>query len=190
MNADALASKRVSELRKALGYTLDELAERSGVSRSTISLIERQETSPTAAVLDKLARALGVTLPGLFTDPDQAERTPVSRVSDQPAWTDPGSGYVRRQVSPRGYESAIELVEVTFPPGVTVAFEGAARRSVTHQQAWVLAGEMEITVDRETWRLKTGDCLAMRLGAPIVFRNPTRTRARYALALTTIVSAG
>ena len=58
---------RVRQLRAERGLSLDGLAERSGVSRSMISLIERAETSPTAVVLEKLAAALDTTLAGLFT---------------------------------------------------------------------------------------------------------------------------
>jgi mannose-6-phosphate isomerase-like protein (cupin superfamily) len=49
----------------------------------------------------------------------------------------------------------------------------------------MLEGTMEITVGDSSWRLKAGDCLAMRLDSPTVFRNPTRQRARYLVALTT-----
>ena len=189
MNIDAFIAKRVRDLRKARGYTLEELADSSGVSRSTISLIERKETSPTAAVLGRLADALGVTLAALFSDELQkSEQQPLAQRSDQQVWTDPASGYVRRHVSPRGFASPIELVEVVFPPGKSVAFENVARSVVTHQQVWVLEGEMQVRVGEMTWQLKTGDCLAMVLDQHIGFRNAGRKPARYVVALTTLPS--
>jgi transcriptional regulator with XRE-family HTH domain len=187
MNVDTLIAKRVRDLRKTRGYSLGTLAELSGVSRSMISLIEREETSPTAAVLNKLADALGVTLASLFSDDSRSmSELPLARLSEQQVWKDPASGYVRRHVSPSGYASPIELVDVTFPPGKSVAFENVMRNVVTYQQVWMLEGEMEITAGEQTWRLQTGDCLAMELGQHIVFRNPTRNQARYAVALTTL----
>lgn len=186
MNIDDLIAQRVRELRKQRGLTLEQLADHSGVSRSMISLIERQETSPTAAVLNKLADALGVTLPALFAHgAATAERQPLAHVTDQPIWTDPASGYMRRHVSPANYGSPIELVEVRFPPGQSVTFESATRSVVTHQQVWMLEGSMQITVGEQVWRLKAGDCLAMELGPHVTFHNPTRQSARYALAVTT-----
>src|SRR5436190_361146 len=96
---------RVRELRAAHRLSLDAIAQKSGVSRSMISLIERGESSPTAAVLEKLAAGLGVTL-GVLFDPLAAEDDtpdgPVARRADQPEWQDPASGYVRRNVSPPG----------------------------------------------------------------------------------------
>ncbi len=189
MSIDILLAKRVHELRKARGYALDTLAGLSGVSRSMISLIERGETSPTAAVLNKLADAFGVTLASLFSDEAGSAPSPLSRQSEQHVWKDPASGYVRRHVSPSGYASPIDLVEVLFPPGETVTFETIVRSVETHQQVWVLDGEMTVTVDGEAWHLKAGDCLAMVLGQRIVFHNPTGQQARYAVVLTTLSGA-
>src|SRR5436190_12310832 len=97
-------AERVRELRAAQGLSLDALATKSGVSRSMISLIERGESSPTAAVLEKLAVGLGVTLASLFdaTTAAQGPTGPVARREEQPQWKDPASGYVRRNVSPAG----------------------------------------------------------------------------------------
>ena len=187
MNVDALIAKRVRDLRKARGCTLDDLADASGVSRSMISLIERRETSPTAVVLNKLADALGVTLAALFsTEPRSVAEQPLARLSEQQVWKDPASGYVRRHVSPSGFASPIELVEVIFPPGESIAFENVMRNMVTHQQIWMLEGEMEVVAGEKTWHLQTGDCLAMVLDQRVVFRNPGLEQARYAVALTAL----
>jgi transcriptional regulator with XRE-family HTH domain len=180
---DRIAS-RVRELRDAQGFSLDALAERSGVSRSTISLIERGQSSPTATVLDKLATALAVTLASLFEDSaaPAAELSPMARAATQPVWTDPTSGYVRRNLSPAA-RSPIQLVEVNFPAGQQVAYDTSARDVEIYQQVWMIEGVMEMTVGEAHWRLETGDCLTMRLDCPIVFRNPTREPARYLVAL-------
>jgi len=189
MDINARIAGRVSDLRKDHGFTLDALAERSGVSRSMISLIERGQSSPTAAVLDKLADGLGVTLVTLFDEPSRgAEASPLCRRAEQPIWKDPASGYVRRNVSPTGYPSPIQLVEVVFPAGQRVAYDGTARHTEIHQQVWVIEGSLELSVGAKVWRLGAGDCLAMQLAEPIVFRNPTRKPARYVVALATALS--
>ncbi|MFT3956737.1 MAG: XRE family transcriptional regulator [Piscinibacter sp.] len=185
MEIDAFLAARLRDLRRARGLTLEQLAELSGVSRSMISLIERQETSPTAAVLNKLADAFGVSLPAFFAgEARSADPDPVSRRADQHVWTDPASGYVRRHLSPAGMASQIELVEVNFPAGATVVFDNPLRRLGIEQQIWVIKGAMDITLEQRTWQLQTGDCLAMVLGARITFHNPGLQPARYVLALT------
>ena len=187
MDVNARISRRVKELREARGWSLDALAERSGVSRSNISLIERGQSSPTATVLDKLSAGLGVTLASLFEGATarSADPSPVARVVDQPLWADPDSGYLRRNVSPP-LPSPLQLVDVVFPAGPRVAYETGAREAEVHQQVWMIDGVMEVSVGEAHWRLAAGDCLAMRLDRPIVYRNPTQRDARYLVALVTL----
>jgi len=175
---------RVAELRAAQGLSLDALATRSGVSRSMISLVERGESSPTAVVLEKLATGLGVVLADLFDAPAaaKADSGPVARREAQPEWRDPASGYVRRNVTPPG-NHPLQIVEVHFPAGARVAFESAGRDARVHQQVWLLEGAMDITLGVERHRLREGDCVAMQLDRPIMFHNPTRKAARYAVVL-------
>lgn len=167
------------------GLTLDGLAGRAGVSRSMISLIERGESSPTASVLHRLATGLGTTLASLFAEEEQFEASPLARRADQSVWRDPETGYLRRNLSPPGFPSPIELVEVILPPGARVAYDSVPRSIGISQQAWVLEGTIGLTVGADTHRLALGDCLAMRVDGPTVFRNPTDRPARYVLALTT-----
>lgn len=177
---------RVRELRAQHGLSLDTLAHRTGVSRSMLSLIERGKSSPTAVVLEKLATGLRVTLASLFDPPNasaQAASGPLARRADQPEWQDPGSGYRRRNVSPPGVPQPMQIIEVHFPPRARVAFESGARDRRVHQQIWLLQGTMNITVGRECYRLREGDCLAMQLNRPTMFRNPTRRPARYAVVI-------
>jgi transcriptional regulator with XRE-family HTH domain len=184
MDVNLRLARRLRALRDAQGWSLEALAERSGVSRSAISLIENGRSSPTATVLDKLATALGVALASLFEEERTAGAppSPVARVAEQPVWTDPASGYVRRNVSPAA-PSPIQLVDVVFPAGGRVALEAGAPD--VEQQVWMIDGTMEVGVGDERWRLEAGDCLAMRLDRPITYRNPTRRAARYLVALAT-----
>lgn len=174
---------RVRELRDAQNLSLEALAKTTGVSRSMISLIERAECSPTAVVLEKLSVGLGVVLASFFEAPkqEQASRPPLARAKDQPLWRDPESGYVRRNVSPAGPPRAGQIVEVEFPAGMRVVFDSSTRGMVIHQQIWVLEGSMEIGVGNEHHLLKKGDCLRMEHDKPILFHNPTRRTARYAV---------
>jgi transcriptional regulator with XRE-family HTH domain len=184
MDINQLIAHRLRELRDAGGLSLALLAERSGVSKSNISLIERGESSATATVLDKLTAALGVTVASLFEKPAEHAPSPVARLADQPVWTDPGSGYVRRNLSPAQY-SPIQLVEVNFPAGQRVAYETSTRDVDVHQQVWIIEGRMEVSVGARLWTLETGDCLAMRLDQPIAYHNPTDKPARYLVSLVT-----
>lgn len=187
---NAHLATRLRDLRTESGLSLEALSERTGVSRSMISLIERGESSPTAAVLDRLAAGLGVTLASLFADRDSQGAAPLARRADQRVWRDPESGYTRRNLSAPGFPSPMELVEVVLPAGARVAYDTGHRASAVHQQIWILEGEIDLSLGGDTYRLSAGDCLSMRLDRPTVFRNHADCPARYLVALATDARAG
>lgn len=182
IDLDRRLGARLKGLRHARGLTLDQLAERSGVSRAMISRVERGESSPTAALLDRLCAGLGVLLSALFRE--EAQGGPLARRSEQPVWTDPDSGYVRRSVSPPGTGSRLEIVEVEMPAGARVLLDAPRGGFRLDQQLWLLEGELSLTVGGREHRLAAGDCLAMLLDGPIAFHNPGEVPARYAVVLT------
>ena len=189
MSIDTLISTKLKTLRKRQNLTLDALAERSGISRSMISLIEREKSSPTATVLNKLADALGTSLPKLLSDSSEETEYKsqcVSSIKTQKTWQDPESGYIRRQLTPINSTSTVELTEIIFPPTKRVTFENMLRNIEIHQQVWVISGEIEISDDDSTWRLKEGDCLAFQQKENTTFFNPNNTEARYLIALTSL----
>lgn len=175
-------ARRVAALRASRGLSLEQLAASSGVSRSTISLIERAETSATAVVLEKLAAGLGLALAALF-ETERAAPGPLMRRAEQSQWRDPASGYLRRNVSPPDHPSPLRIVEVEFPAGKRVLLEGATPEVAIDEQVWLLEGAMVLTLGGQRHRLEAGDCLALRVDGPIEFHNPTRRPARYAVVI-------
>jgi len=65
--------KRVRDLRKARGWTLEQAAGQAGLARSTLSKIENGQMSPTYEALKKLAEGLSISVPQLFTPAAQAQ---------------------------------------------------------------------------------------------------------------------
>lgn len=176
MDIEAVIAERLKTLRTERGWSLDELAQHSGVSRAMISRIERQEASPTAGLLSKLADALAVTLSGLMSEP-QMPRHQVSRRDAQPQWRDPQTGYLRRLVSPAGGEHDTDIVAIDLPPGTTVRYD--AHTAPDEQQVLLLQGRLRLTVGGEVLELRPGDCTRMPLDADHVFENPAEDTAHY-----------
>lgn len=76
---------RVRDLRRSLGWTLEEAASRAGLARSTLSKIENGQMSPTYDALKKLAGGLSISVPQLFTAPSKAQvmgRMAVTKASE------------------------------------------------------------------------------------------------------------
>ena len=156
-NVEERLAARLHGLRSERGLTLDALAERSGVS-----------------------------LASLFAEEERKDAAPLARRADQRVWRDPDTRYVRRNLSPPGFPSAIELVEVLLPPKAHVTYESPLRAPAIDQQVWALDGALQLTVGETTHDLAAGDCLAMRVDQVTAFRNPTRRPARYLVALTMV----
>lgn len=181
---NARIARQVKALRTARQLTLDALAAKAGVSRSMISLIERGEASPTAVVLERLAGGLGTSLASLFAgEREEAVPQPLVRRSAQMQWRDPASGYLRRTLSPPGWPSPLQLVEIEFPAGARVAYETGGRETAMQQQVWVLEGSIQVMLGDQLHQLAEGDCMAMVLDRPVVYSNPSSAPARYVVAI-------
>jgi transcriptional regulator with XRE-family HTH domain len=167
--------------RLARNLSAGALAERSGVSRAMIGKIERGEAQPTAALLGRLSAALGMTLSELVARAEGGGRQLV-RAVDQPVWTDPGTGYRRRAVSPAP-GGPLELVDVELPARAEVSYP-AGSYAFIHQQIWVLQGHLRFREGDTVHELDVGDCLQLGPPAPCSFINPTGESCRYLVALT------
>ncbi|GHB02516.1 MULTISPECIES: helix-turn-helix domain-containing protein [Streptomyces] len=178
---DARLAARLSQLRTERGWSLDELSRRTGVSRSTLSRLERGELSPTATALGRLCSAYGRTMSRLLMEVE-AEPPVLVPVAQQPVWRDERSGFVRRSVSPPHAGLRAEIVEGTLDAGAALSYENPPVPGV-EQHIWVLEGTVEITVDDTAHTVSAGDCLRFRLHGPSHFHCPGPERVRYALMI-------
>ncbi|MFB7595566.1 helix-turn-helix domain-containing protein [Streptomyces sp. NPDC056160] len=178
---DARLGARLAELRSGRGWSLGELAERSGVSRSTLSRAERAETSPTAALLNRLCHVYGRTMSQLLSE-IETEPAPLVRAGEQTVWEDRASGFVRRSVSPPHTGLRGELVEARLAPGADIAYDRPPVPGL-EQHIWVLDGVLDVAAQDAEYHLRAGDCLRLRVWGPTRFRCPGPARARYVLAV-------
>jgi transcriptional regulator with XRE-family HTH domain len=174
-------AQRLARLRAERGWSLDALGERTGISRATLSRLERSELSPTAAMLGKLCTVYGWTLSRLMAE---AETRPPNLVpaAEQPEWKDPESGYRRRVVSPPAPGLRGELVEVRMPAGASVSFDTSPIAGLEHH-LWMLEGSLTLEVEGSTFRLRAGDCLRYVLAGPTRFQGTGKREARYVIAM-------
>jgi len=171
----AAFGERLRGARRARGWAIDRLAAESGVSRAMISKIERGESSPTAVVLGKLSAALELSVSELLAPP--ADRpSAVRRAADIPKWLDPGTGYLRRQVSTPGFPAAV--TEVTLPAGARVPYPAGAYAFIA-QLIWVLGGQLTLADGPATHVLAPGDTFELGEPRPREFRNEAGADCRY-----------
>ncbi len=165
---DRQIAQRLKSLRGERGWSLEELARRSTVSRATLSRLENAEVSATAAVLGRLCAAYGMTLSRLVRLVEN-EFAPLIARDDQPVWTDPKTGFVRRSVSPPAQTLAAEALEARLQPGTEIIYEHPPRAGLEHHII-LIEGSLSVTVDGREHRLGPGDCLRYQLFGRSEFR--------------------
>lgn len=173
-------AQAVRAQRQRHGWSLDELAARSGVSRAMISKIERQASTPTAVLLARLADALGVSLNALMFDPDTTAShvSATSTINDQALWRDPASGYTRRMLSAARGTGDVEIVAIELPGAARVRFEATASYRIDGR-VLLLEGRLQITLAAEVLTLQPGDCARVALHLTHELHNPGNDDARY-----------
>ena len=185
-DAESGLATRLRAERESRGWSLADLATRSGVSRAMVSKIERGEASPTAALLGRLSAAFGLTLSQLFAKIEDRHMGWLARRDQQPAWQDPETGFVRRSLSPPG-PAPLELVWGELPPGAEIAYPASSYAFIADQQLAIVDGALTIArgaPEHETvYRLAEGDCLRWGPPADTVFRNEGVARCRYVVAV-------
>lgn len=182
-NTDADIGMRIRIERLERGWSLTDLAERSGVSRAMINKVERGESSPTASLLGRLSGAFGLTLSTLLARAEGARSGRVARTADQPRWQDPATGYIRRQISPiRGSDISLDLVHVALPAGASITFP-AFSYAFMRQVILVLSGHLTFIEGDFAHELDADDCLELGPPADCTFRNQTDTVCTYLVAV-------
>lgn len=168
--------------REALGISVNDLAERSGVSRAMISKIERFEASPTASLLGRLCNALGMTLSSLIASAESAPSVPVNRAKQQLTWRDPQTGLRRTMVSPLNTGSRVEIVQIELPSNAVVEYE-PQKVNQYEQHILVLDGTLTLGIDGGEIELDAGDCVYRQVGPGHRFANNTRRVCRYLVTI-------
>lgn len=147
--------EQVKELRKRKGWTLEQLASLSGVSRSMISQVERGAANPTLAVAFRIAQAFGVSLGDLVDGASSQRQIDLVRHDDKSAIFRDDAVCRIRTLSPRNLEKDVEFYEVTLK--TKKKLDSAAHFSGTREFLTVRSGAVQVTSAGETVELKKGD---------------------------------
>lgn len=171
----------IKELRTRRHLTARELAARSGVSHATISLIERDKSSPSINTLSAMLDALGTTLVGFFADIQQSTAySPFYTSDDLVEIGDAGS--VSYQMLGMNHPNRhILMLQETYEVG---ADTGEAFSHKAQETGFVLSGEVEVTVGPESKVLRKGDGYYFDSQIPHRFRNVGKTKATIISAVT------
>lgn len=175
--------KNVNLLRKKLGLTLQELSERSGVSRSMLSQIEREEKNPTIQVACQIAEALHVSLSHLLGEHPGHEAI-VIRKEQRLIYKDPYSNFERHLLSPSFPAKGIEFILNILPPGRQSGVFPPHKPGVKEFVS-VSKGSLRIVLGAQaaTYELAEGDSLFFEANVEHQFINLGEAECQYYLVI-------
>lgn len=106
--------RRVKKLRSDRGWSLEDLATASGVSRSMLSEIEREKANPTLTVTYRIAQAFGLNLQDLIETAEAASNIQTIRANERAQVFRSDKQCQIRTLSPLNLEKEIEFYELTL----------------------------------------------------------------------------
>jgi transcriptional regulator with XRE-family HTH domain len=166
---------RVKQLRKLRGWSLDALANASGVSRSMLSDIEREQANPTLAVTLRIAQAFGMALGELIEMPGASSAVTVIRADDH-AFDFRSDKFCRiRTLSPLNLEKDVEFYEVQLQPGG--ALRSAPHFEGTREFLAVQKGQVKVESAEDFEVLDPGDSASYRADVPHAIVNTGKGEA-------------
>ncbi|SEM54674.1 transcriptional regulator, XRE family with cupin sensor [Loktanella fryxellensis] len=178
--------ERLRNLRESHGLSQRELATRAGLTNGTISLIEKNKTSPSVASLKSLLDAIPMSMAEFFTPPPGPDQPTYFYTADRFVEIAPQDGDPRPHVSlrqlGRAAEHALQMLHETYPPGADTGPE--LLRHAGEEAGIVVRGRIEVTVDGQTALLGPGDGYIFDSRLPHRFRNPDDTLCEIVSACT------
>lgn len=169
---------RLRGLRKERELSQRGLAELAALSPNAISLIERDEISPSVATLQRLAAALGVKM-SYFFEADTRARTLHVRAGERPAIR--GAGLTIEGLGARLDGQQMEPFYITLAPHADIGTGQVVHAG--HEFVCVVAGRVDYEIDGAIYALEPGDFLLFEAGLPHRWSNPGDEPATLVLVL-------
>ena len=172
---------RIQEYRKAAGMSLRELAAHAEISPSMLSQIENNAVNPSINTLKSIAEVLQIPLYKFFkpqapTPADQIVRQGEHRIIGH--W---GTEVTYKLLTP-DTDSTIEFILMEIPAGTVTT--KVPRGHQGEETAYVMEGQVEITVDDQTYQLSAGDSIRILPGHPHKWSNRSKELVRVIFAVT------
>lgn len=149
---------RIRQLRSDQQLSLEELAGRSGISRSMLSEIERDAKSPTLRTLSQLASGLGVNISALLAE--EAGKLTVDRQADRAVERDPATGVEFELLAPDWRAEGVGILLVRLPRGQSTGPLSPHPLDI-REHVYVLSGNLNVQIAGREFTLGPGDAVSV-----------------------------
>lgn len=159
----------IRSYRQANGESLQSLANRSGVSRSMISQIESDKTSPTVVVLSKLAQAMNIKIGDLVEPPTHSKSIRIFEPNSGNKVSNTNSAFVCHQLRARTGEIPTDFYAFFFSKYGKTAF--AANVPGATKYLWLEQGKLTVYLSNEVVNIKAGQMISFNASIPHRFES-------------------
>ncbi|WP_435207165.1 helix-turn-helix domain-containing protein [Micromonospora sp. bgisy143] len=181
----AAVARQVRELRAARGWSFEELAGRSGVSKAMLVQIENSRTNPSVGTLCRVADAFGVNIARLL-EPDEEQTVRISSTADAPVLWQGEHGGTGHLLSGLGEPDLVELWDWRLEPGER--HRSADHPRGTREVLHVLAGAVVVHVDGQDHTVRAGETIEFHADREHGYRNDGDEPVR--LMMVTVTPSG
>jgi transcriptional regulator with XRE-family HTH domain len=171
----ARVAANLREHRRKRDMSLDQLAQRTGVSRAGLSQIETSKTNPSIGVLWKIASGLGIPFADLLGEREQAIST--LRRGDAQVLRSTDRKFESRPLMPGSGAGPIEVYELLL--AARARHTSDPHGPNTRELVVVLSGALRMIVGEQVEELGPGDSMLFNANLPHVYENPGSSEARY-----------
>jgi len=171
---------RLRNIRTERNLSQRTLAQMAGISPNSISLIEREEISPSVATLQNLATALNVRMSYFFED-DAEQKVLHVKAKMRPSMD--SQGVYIESIGGCIPDQEIEPFLIRLAPNTS-----SGERKVIHtghEVVYCLKGKFEYIIDGQSYTVEAGDFMLFEASLPHLWRNPYDTPAEFLLILQT-----
>ena len=156
---DEFLGERIKEIRKRQGLTLQNLADKTGMSIAFISKLERGLTSPTFSALLEICKGLGVDLASL-AHPEE-ELHPVIKKSERIEMFPLSHGRIKHEFGTQGSRK-MKGLWITLEPGTTDISRGHPEEEL----GIVIKGVLEVALGKQKYVIEEGDTFYIEASVP------------------------
>ena len=169
MESPPKVGQEIQRLRLERNFTLDQLAAKSGVSKSILSQIERDRSNPTLATIWRITKALESPLENVLSANDSTYRFEKLSRNATPEVTSEDNGFRLRILGTLNTVSSVQWYEFNAEPGAKLASESHGNGSL--ESVTLCSGNLTVTVGDDVQTICTGETLRYHTNLPHVLKN-------------------
>lgn len=174
-------AKNLKKVRSEKKLSLQDLADLSGVSKSMLSKIEREEKNPTLQVASQIAEALNMTLSAMLGEHDQKDMMIIKK-NQRLIYRDELTGFERHLLSPSFPSKGIEFILNIIPVGKESAVFPPHQKGVK-EYIYLSKSKLQVLLGEKTYELEPGDSIYFEADIKHQFKNIGDSECHYYLII-------